>query len=697
MSTKNKNPKGGRNGATGRDSRGFLYSVKKAWTAMRKGQKAAVIVALAFLVLIGTGIWYYASVIDNPIDSLKPNDPIFDPTESKDIEKAKSDDELDNYLPEEYFQNNIVNFALLGFDTNEERRQMDGESWYGQKGFAGARPDSIRVVSVNLDTMKASVISIPRDTYVQIADTNTKQKINASYMYGRQAGRKISNDEKEINRMGMQYVCQTISNVLGRVPIQYYMAIDFDTIVNFVDEIGGVEYNVEHTIYHPREGFVMLDKGQQVLNGTQVFIYLQDRTSVGSDFARTSNHTKFLLAMVKQLKQSDKLVEAIKFITLGGFGTVDTNMTAKEILAAGNLARKLDIDNDVKSYIIEGKGQMMDGVSYVTMNQAKRAQVIKEVFGFDIKAEPDEVLQDTVPAAPRNFTATVTGDGVVLDWSPGDSNNRGYNLWRNGTLIANGITEDMYLDTEYPGGALTYELQAVNGDAVSSKVSVSLNVSGGPGAPTNFKAVYDADDGVVRLTWEYAGDRATFTLYKSDGNGTGNRLDRRITSRSYTDSDVEVGKTYTYRVVAVDSDGKESPAATVQITVGASSSPTPTPPADSFEVIVSRDLASPADSGSPLGSGYYLPGTQVTIKANPKEGFEFVKWIGGPVDGSDDSTKTFTMPSYNVTITALYEAIATPSPSPSAEPSPSPSAEPSPSPEPTTEPTTSPTGETGGD
>ena len=295
MSTKNKNPKGGRNGATGRDSRGFLYSVKKAWTAMRKGQKAAVIVALAFLVLIGTGIWYYASVIDNPIDSLKPNDPIFDPTESKDIEKAKSDDELDNYLPEEYFQSNIVNFALLGFDTNEERRQMDGESWYGQKGFAGARPDSIRVVSVNLDTMKASVISIPRDTYVQIADTNTKQKINASYMYGRQAGRKISNDEKEINRMGMQYVCQTISNVLGGCH-HYYMAIDFDTIVNFVDEIGG---GVQCRAYHlpPAGRFVMLTRASRY-ERHPAFIYPQDRTSVGSDFARTSNHTKFLLAMV---------------------------------------------------------------------------------------------------------------------------------------------------------------------------------------------------------------------------------------------------------------------------------------------------------------------------------------------------------------------------------------------------------------
>jgi hypothetical protein len=259
-----------------------------------------------------------------------------------------------------------------------------------------------------------------------------------------------------------------------------------------------------------------------------------------------------------------------------------------------------------------------------------------------------------VPKPPTSFTAKGTGDGVVLQWAAGDVHNRAYRLFRNGAVIARDITENMFLDSEPPSGVITYEVQAVNGDAVSPKVSTT--VTSGPAAPTNLKASYDASSNVIRLSWDGSGP---FTIYKSDGNGSGARIARNINGKQYDDGDVQNGKTYTYRVVAVN-DGKEGGAATVSITVGIETTPTPTPepspstppPATVYTLTI---VMSPADGGTTTGTGDYAEDDQVNISATAtKAGYVFDHWEGLPDgDASSDST-SFDMPGGDVTNTAVF-------------------------------------------
>jgi LCP family protein required for cell wall assembly len=627
----------------------FFNSVKNGWQKLKKGQKAAIIISAAFLVLIGTGIWYYAHVISNPIGTLGGKDRLKNDPDAQEAAGATID-ELDKWNPDDYYDKNIINYVLLGFDTNEERQHMEGESWYGLEGFAGARPDSIRVISINLDTNMMNIISIPRDTYVRIANTSTKDKINSSYAHGRQAAHTQGiTDEKEIDQMGLDYVMQTISNALGGIPMDYYMAVDFDTVVNFVDKIGGVRYNVEMEI-RDENGNLMLEPGDQVLNGTQAFIYLQDRHNTpGGDVGRTQHHTLFLKAMAKQLLQNGKIVDALQLLIFDDdMGTIETNMSVGQLMSTGYIAAKKLNLTDVNPHVLETRSDMMNGISYEVIDQEARSKLLMKVFDYEFAPQEQEDLQDTVPAPPTGFTAQLTGDGIVLSWEPGDSNNNTYNLWRNGEQIATDLTETLYLDTGYASGAVTYELQAVNYTVVSTKITKT--VQAGPAAPTNLKAEFDPYTTTIDLTWDYDGDGVTFTIYKGDGDGTGRRLERNIRRESYSDGDVEFDKVYSYWVTAVDDDGVESSRVRIDV------------PTAVDQCTLTMDVAGSGTGTITPSAGAYAEaiGAVVTITATPTGGSTFAGWTKtGDCDITSSSSLTTTVTvNGTCTVTATFNAPA---------------------------------------
>jgi LCP family protein required for cell wall assembly len=661
-----------------------MNKVKHFWNGLKRTQKIMIIISIAFLVLIGTGIWYYATVIDSPYTILpSDNNPFDDPTVLNPDDPDNPGSVLDNFDPEKYYDKHIVNFVLLGFDTSDARRDMPDQSWYGMKGFAGGRPDSIRVISINLDTNTSAVISIPRDTYIQIANTSTKDKVNSSYMYGRLAAHQQGiTDDEEIDRMGLEYVMKTISNVLGGLPMDYYMAIDFDTVVNFVDAIGGVKYNVDIEVRHPQTGELMLEKGEQILSGTQAFIYLQDRyNTTGGDLGRTQHHTMFLKAMMKQLLQNGKIIDALKMVILHSneLGTIETNMSTEQLMAAGNIAAKRLNLNDINPYTIACNNNMKDGISYVVMDQEARSELIKEIFDYDYPVQQQERLGDTVPKPPINFTGSLTKDGVVLSWALGDSYNRAYVLSRNGSQIATNLTETLYLDTGYSPGTITYELQAINGEAVSDPISCT--VQAGPTAPTNFKASFDSLTKTVLLTWDYSGHDVTFTIYKGDGDGTGRRIASKIKDRTYADAEVEYNKTYTYWVTAVKSDGTESARTSVSIETIMGVTPTPLPtPTILYTLAMDVNDLSMMESLTPgIGAHSYESATSVGIMAESKSGYRFVEWkIEGDASLQEEKTeiKNTVDVSGVCTVRAIFAIDITPTPTP-LTPDPSISPEPS--------------------
>jgi LCP family protein required for cell wall assembly len=162
------------------------------------------------------------------------------------------------------------------------------------------RTDSMMVASMDPQTKTAGIMSIPRDTWVNIPGFDYA-KINTAYFLG---------DSYKLPGGGAGLAVQTVESFLG-VPINYYAQIDFDAFVKFIDEIGGVDINVPQKIkvsvmggftVHGTNGTYTretktLKPGVQRLDGATALAYARDRHTDGGDFDRSSRQQQVVQAV----------------------------------------------------------------------------------------------------------------------------------------------------------------------------------------------------------------------------------------------------------------------------------------------------------------------------------------------------------------------------------------------------------------
>ena len=168
-----------------------------------------------------------------------------------------------------------VTFLLVGSDTRGET--LEGEDPDG-------RSDAIMIARFSGDRRHAQLISIPRDSWVDIPG-HGKNKINASYAFG-----------------GPSLLIQTVEQ-LTQVRIDHYVAIDFDGIIQVTDDLGGVDVYVAETTSN---GPYTFPAGENHLNGDQARWYLGQRYGLqGGDFDRVKRQQQYLRSMFGKLFSSD--------------------------------------------------------------------------------------------------------------------------------------------------------------------------------------------------------------------------------------------------------------------------------------------------------------------------------------------------------------------------------------------------------
>jgi LCP family protein required for cell wall assembly len=144
-----------------------------------------------------------------------------------------------------------TNYLLVGSDS---RAEFDPE---GQSGVEGLRADTIIVLRVTAEG--TSMMSIPRDLWVQIADTGEMGRINGAY-----------------NR-GAANLVRTVQANLD-IPVHHYMEVGFGSFVGLVDAIGGVTIDFPHPAFDPGSGLNVTTTGPVVLDGAQALAYARSRT-----------------------------------------------------------------------------------------------------------------------------------------------------------------------------------------------------------------------------------------------------------------------------------------------------------------------------------------------------------------------------------------------------------------------------------
>ena len=165
-----------------------------------------------------------------------------------------------------------------------------------RRGEEVPRSDAIIVVSIDPVERRATLISVPRDLYVDIAGHGI-MRINQTFVQG-----------------GAPLTRQTVTAVLG-LPVDYVVKLEFDGFERIIDTLGGVEIELAQTLYDPyypddADGYkpLRIPAGRQRLNGEQALGYARSRlTDPEADFGRSKRQQQLLLALRDQFLTSDTL------------------------------------------------------------------------------------------------------------------------------------------------------------------------------------------------------------------------------------------------------------------------------------------------------------------------------------------------------------------------------------------------------
>ena len=180
--------------------------------------------------------------------------------------------------------------------------------------------DSMMVLSYDPKTKTASMLSIPRDLWVNIPHYGW-QRINTAYEFG-----------------GMKTAQLTVERYVG-VPIEYYALVSYPAFTTLVNDVGGIRVNVPTNIYDPnfpnaaenKNTLFQLSKGWHVLNGSTALKFIRERHAfVLGDIQREADQQQALLALKTALLEPRNLLRLPKIIS-DIQGLVKTNIPYRDL------------------------------------------------------------------------------------------------------------------------------------------------------------------------------------------------------------------------------------------------------------------------------------------------------------------------------------------------------------------------------
>ena len=289
---------------------------------------------------IGTLI---GSLYEGKIDALVLSDSYLELLEENEVEFTNEDKELYNY-------------SIKVIKTKEEKKvdvtkdpfivYISGSDSRGSV-YDTARSDVNIIAAINPTKRKVLLVSIPRDYYVQLhGTTGVKDKLTHAGVYG---------IDMSIN---------TIEDLLG-IDINYYTKVSFNTVVNLVDTIDGIDFNSDMAFSKDGCNYV---EGNNHVDGKCALRFARERKIYETgDRQRGQNQQTVITAIInkmtnpKYLIRYDKILKNIE-------GTIETNMSYDEIT---NLVKyeSLDLKKwQVESYSLDGIGDMQPTYSMGDIN-----------------------------------------------------------------------------------------------------------------------------------------------------------------------------------------------------------------------------------------------------------------------------------------------------------------------------------------
>ena len=277
--------------------------------------------------------------------------------------------------PEASEKQGILNILLAGIDAYENGKTTSGTM---------PHTDVMMVIAINFDEGTVDLITLPRDTMTTAPGHSGIYKLNGIFNVGLNGKFKSSGKADDLAD-GFALTCRAAEEWLGGITIPYYYGVDFQAVIDIVDTLGGIDYDVDQS-FTSMSGKRKYGTGMHHLDGDAVMGYLRIRQSAdGLDSSRTARQRRMLVAIFNKLKTEGTMSQIPALISAANSG-IYTNTTLAQTTALVNYASNLNSDN-IRTRAMYGEiGDIEYDWRYVYVDQQNRIDLIKEVYGID--AEP---------------------------------------------------------------------------------------------------------------------------------------------------------------------------------------------------------------------------------------------------------------------------------------------------------------------
>lgn len=355
--------------ATQRTTRQNSYTSQKRAKRKTRNMLILVIEGLVLLVMLGV-LWFVTRATDSESGIHR-------------VEIAEDEIHMNDAIDAKLAKYRTI--ALFGLDSTVGSLDLN------------TRSDTIMIASVNTETKEVRLMSVYRDTYLNLGN-DTYNKCNAAYAKG--------GPKQAMSMLNMNF----------DLNISDFVAVGFKGVTDVVDAIGGVYIDVdsaelEHinnyqisisenlkTTYTP-----VTEAGYQLLDGLQATAYCRIRYTAGDDFKRTERQREVLSAILEQAQKLD--ASKLTKIANNVFGNIYTSVELSEIIS---------LLSDLPSYelIDEGgfpstefrAGGNISGIgdSVICTDLEAAVTDFHTRFFSDVEYEPTETLIDVSDTIRRN-------------------------------------------------------------------------------------------------------------------------------------------------------------------------------------------------------------------------------------------------------------------------------------------------------
>lgn len=296
-----------------------------------------------------------------------------------------------------------INYLLVGSDTREGLSKAElAQLRVGSiKTAAGQRSDTIIMIHISKARDKATIISIPRDTFASVPSwTDSKGVVHAA------SHRKIN----ETFGLGDAPLLIATIEAMTNVRIDHYIEVNFAGFAHMVDALGGVSVCLK-TAIHDDKSHVDLTAGKHKLDGITALKYVRARYFDGTgDLGRMHRQQKFMGSMLNAATSTGTLLNPIKLVSFINAAlatvTTDPDLTRDDLLTLATQLKSLSAAS----------------VQMLTVPLSNVSYSADGVFGsvlWDPRLAPElwRRIREDIPVAPTPalLTAALTMPPTMID------------------------------------------------------------------------------------------------------------------------------------------------------------------------------------------------------------------------------------------------------------------------------------------